>query len=129
VNVTAEEIAQLKNFDDLRSFGRDEEILFSLSRRTRSTLSAAQSDRGCSRDRLFDAIEVCHFTWAHSIRIAGHDESHPGWQPLIATSMRIGCNAFWPHYTSMPMPSALRSRRFLPDLRNGPLRLTSPLRA
>jgi hypothetical protein len=78
LNVTAEEIAQLKNFDDLRRLRRSQGILFSLSRRIRSTFLAAQSDRDCSqRSIVLTRLSSVIFTLAHSIRIAGHNESQP----------------------------------------------------
>ena len=79
LNVTAEEIAQVRNFDDLRRPGRAEGILCSVSRRIRSTFSAAQLDRGWSqRSIVLTRLSSVIFTWARSIRTAGQKESQPG---------------------------------------------------
>ena len=81
LNVTAEEIAQLKNFDDLRRLRRSGGILSSLLRRTRSTFSAAQSGRGCSRRSIvLTRLNSVIFTSGCSIQIVERKK----WQRVLA---------------------------------------------
>jgi hypothetical protein len=128
LNVTAEEVAQLKNFDDVRRLRHAEGILFSLSRRTRSTFRRLNRIAGFSkRSIVLTRLSFVIFTLAHSIRIARAQRVATRFgKPMIATSDAHRLHAFGCHYTSMPMPPALTIENVLAGLRTGPLRLTSP---
>jgi predicted metal-dependent phosphoesterase TrpH len=128
LNVTAEEAAGLKNFDDLRRLRE---------RRGNSILTVAPHPfyifGGSIGARLFaeidcfDAIELCHFHIGpfNPNRRAQRVATRFG-KPMIATSDAHRLHAFGHHYTSMPMPPALTVENVLAGLRSGPLRLTSP---
>ena len=128
LNVTAEEAAGLKNFDDLRRLRE---------RRGNSILTVAPHPfyifGGSIGARLFaeidcfDAIELCHFHIGpfNPNRRAQRVATRFG-KPMIATSDAHRLHAFGRHYTSMPMPPALTVENVLAGLRSGPLRLTSP---
>jgi len=138
LNVTASEVAGLKNFEDLRQL------------RARRGMSATADPSGCGSiftiaphpfyvlggsigPRLleeidcFDAIELCHFHKGllnpnrRAAKVAAQFS-----KPLIATSDAHQLHAFGRHYTSIPRSTALTIENVFAALRQGPLRLTSP---
>ena len=128
LNVTSEEVAQLKNFDDLRRLHAQRgNSIFIIAPHPFYVLGGSIGARLFKEIDCFDAIELCHFhvglfnpNW-RAKRVA----SRFG-KPLIATSDAHRLHAFGQHYTSIPMPPALTVENVLAALRNGPLRLTSP---
>ena len=128
LNATAEEIAQLRNFDDLRRLReRRGNSIFTIAPHPFYVVGGSIGSRLFAEIDCFDAIEVCHFHFG---------PFNPNWRaqrvarrfgkPMIATSDAHRLHAFGRHYTSMPMPPALTVENVLAALRNGPLRLTSP---
>src|SRR6476469_1811587 len=128
LNVTAEEIAQVKNFDDLRRLrARRGNSIFTIAPHPFYVVGGSIGSRLLAEIDCFDAIEVCHFHIGlfnpnrRARRVASRFA-----KPMIATSDAHRLHAFGRHYTSMPMPSALTIENVLAGLRSGPLRLTSP---
>jgi predicted metal-dependent phosphoesterase TrpH len=128
LNVTAEEIAQVKNFDDLRRLrARRGNSIFTIAPHPFYVVGGSIGSRLLAEIDCFDAIEVCHFHIGlfNPNRRARQVATRFG-KPLIATSDAHRLHAFGRHYTSMPMPSTLTIENVLAGLRSGPLRLTSP---
>jgi predicted metal-dependent phosphoesterase TrpH len=128
LNVTAEEISQLKNFDDLRRLrARRGNSIFTIAPHPFYVVGGSIGSRLLAEIDCFDAIEVCHFHFGpfNPNRRARRVATRFG-KPMIATSDAHRLHAFGRHYTSMPMPSALTVENVLAGLRSGPLRLTSP---
>ena len=128
LNVTAEEIAQLKNFDDLRRLrARRGNSIFTIAPHPFYIFGGSIGSRLFAEIDCFDAIEFCHFHIGpfNPNRRAQRVATRFG-KPLIATSDAHRLHAFGRHYTSMPMPPALTVENVLAGLRSGPLRLTSP---
>src|ERR1041385_5223090 len=128
LNVTAEEIAQLKNFDDLRQFrARRGNSIFTVVPHPFYIFGGSIGSRLLAEIDCFDAIEFCHFHIGlfNPNRRAQKMAVRFG-KPLIATSDAHRLHAFGRHYTSMPMPPALTIENIFAGLRSGPLRLTSP---
>lgn len=128
LNVTSEEVAQLKNFDDLRRLRAQRgNSMFTIAPHPFYVLGGSIGARLFREIDCFDAIEICHF----HIGLF-----NPNWRakrvgsrfgkPLIATSDAHRLHAFGQHYTSIPMPPALTVENVFAALLNGPLRLTSP---
>jgi hypothetical protein len=128
LNVTSEEVAQLKNFDDLRRLRAQRgSSIFTIAPHPFYVLGGSIGTRLFREIDCFDAIEICHFhvglfnpNW-RAKRVASRFS-----KPLIATSDAHRLHAFGQHYTSIPMPPALTVENVFVSLRNGPLRLTSP---
>ena len=128
LNVTAEEIAQLKNFDDLRRLrARRGDSIFTIAPHPFYVVGGSIGSRLFAEIDCFDAIECCHFHFGpfNPNRRARRVATRFG-KPLIATSDAHRLHAFGRHYTSMPMPPALTVENVFAGLRSGPLRLTSP---
>jgi hypothetical protein len=128
LNVSPEEIAQLKNFDDLRRLrARRGNSIFMIAPHPFYVVGGSIGSRLISEIDCFDAIEYCHFHFGlfNPNRRAKKMAAKFG-KPLIATSDAHRLHAFGRHYTTMPMPPALTIENVLARLRSGPLRLTSP---
>jgi predicted metal-dependent phosphoesterase TrpH len=128
LNVTAEEIAQLKNFDDLRRLrARRGNTIFTIAPHPFYIVGGSIGTRLFAEIDCFDAIEFCHFHFGpfNPNRRAQRVAIRFG-KPIVATSDAHRLHAFGRHYTSMPMPSALTVENVLAGLRSGPLGLTSP---
>ena len=128
LNVTAEEIAQVKNFDDLRRLrARRGNTIFTIAPHPFYVVGGSIGSRLFEEIDCFDAIEFCHFHIGlfNPNRRAQKMAARFG-KPLIATSDAHRLHAFGRHYTSMPMPPALTVENVFAGLRSGPLRLTSP---
>ena len=128
LNVTAEEIAQVKNFDDLRELRAQRGVsIFTIAPHPFYVFGGSIGSRLFAEIDCFDAIEFCHFHIGpfnpnrRAKRVATRFS-----KPMIATSDAHRLHAFGRHYTSMPMPRALTIEDVLSGLRSGPLRLTSP---
>jgi predicted metal-dependent phosphoesterase TrpH len=128
LNVTAEEIARLRNFDDLRRLrARRGNSIFIIAPHPFYIFGGSIGPRLSAHIDCFDAIELCHFHIGpfNPNRRARRVATRFG-KPMVATSDAHQLHAFGRHYTSMPMPSALTVENVLAGLRTGPLRLTSP---
>jgi len=128
LNVTAEEVTQLKNFDDLRRLRAQRgNSIFTIAPHPFYVVGGSIGSRLFAEIDCFDAIEYCHFHFGpvNPNRWARRVATRFG-KPMIATSDAHRLHAFGRHYTSMPMPPALTVENFLAGLRSGPLRLTSP---
>ena len=128
LNATAEEIAQLRNFDDLRRLrARRGNSIFTIAPHPFYIFGGSIGPRLFSEIDCFDAIELCHFHIGpfNPNRRAQRVAARFG-KPMIATSDAHRLHAFGRHYTSMPMPPALMVENVLAGLRSGPLHLTSP---
>ncbi|PYK38161.1 MAG: hypothetical protein DME49_09055 [Verrucomicrobia bacterium] len=128
LNVTADEIAALKNFDDLRQLrARRGMSIFTIAPHPFYILGGSIGPRLFEEIDCFDAIEVCHFHKGllNPNRRAEKVAARFG-KPLIATSDAHRLNAFGRHYTSIPRPAALTAENVFAALRKGRLRLTSP---
>ncbi len=128
LNVSPEEVAQLKDFDDLRQLrARRGDSVFMIAPHPFYILGGSIGSRLISAIDCFDAIEYCHFhlPLLNPNRRAERVAKRFG-KPLIATSDAHRLHAFGRHYTTMPPPPALTVDNVLAGLRKGPLRLTSP---
>jgi predicted metal-dependent phosphoesterase TrpH len=128
LNVSAEEMAELKSFDDLRRLrARRGDSIFTVAPHPFYRFGGSIGSRLFQEIDCFDAIEFCHFHIGlfnpnrRAKRVASRFD-----KPLIATSDAHRLHAFGRHYTSIPRPSALTLENVFAALRSGPLRLTSP---
>src|SRR6266540_907388 len=128
LNVSAEEMADLTSFDDLRRLrARRGDSIFTIAPHPFYMLGGSIGSRLFQEIDCFDAIEFCHFHVGlfnpnrRAKRVASRFS-----KPLIATSDAHRLHAFGRHYTSIPMPPALTAENVFAALRSGPLRLTSP---
>ena len=128
LNVSAEEIAPLRNLDDLAALRAHRgSSLFTIAPHPFYVLGGSIGGKLVERIDLFDAIELCHF-WSRlfnpnkrAIEIAEQFG-----KPLIATSDAHQLHAFGSNYTSIPQPAELTVENVLGVLRSGRLRLTNP---
>jgi len=128
LNVTAEEVAQLKTFDDLRQLRtRRGNSVFTVAPHPFYIFGGSIGSRLFTEIDCFDAIEFCHFHIGpfNPNRRAQRVAKRFG-KPMIATSDAHRLHAFGRHYTSMSIESALTVENVFTRLRSGPLRLTSP---
>ena len=128
LNVSTEEMAELKSFDDLRRLReRRGGSIFTIAPHPFYMFGGSIGSRLFQEIDCFDAIEFCHFHIGlfNPNRRAKRVASRFG-KPLIATSDAHRLHAFGRHYTSVPMPSVLTLENVFAALRSGPLRLTSP---
>jgi len=128
LNVTGEEIAALKTFNDLRRLrARRGNSIFTIAPHPFYVFGGSIGSRLIAEIDCFDAIELCHFH--HGLfnpnRRAKKVASRFG-KPLIATSDAHRLHAFGRHYTRIPTPPELTLENVLASLRAGPLNLTSP---
>ena len=128
LNVTAEEVGQLRTFDDLRQLrARRGNSVFTIAPHPFYIFGGSIGSRLFAEIDCFDAIEFCHFHIGpfnpnrRAQRVAGRFG-----KPMIASSDAHRLHAFGRHYTSMPKASALTVENVFARLRSGPLRLTSP---
>jgi len=128
LNVTAEEIVGLKNFDDLRQLrARRGLSIFTIAPHPFYVLGGSIGSRLIAEVDCFDAIELCHFHKGllDPNRRAAKVAKRFG-KPLVATSDAHRLHAFGHHYTSIPRPDELTAENVFAALRNGRFRLTSP---
>jgi predicted metal-dependent phosphoesterase TrpH len=128
LNVTVEEMAELKSFDDLRRLrAKRGSSIFTIAPHPFYVFGGSIGSRLLREIDCFDAIEFCHFHTGlfNPNRRAKKVASRFG-KPLIATSDAHRLHAFGRHYSSIPMPPVLTPENVFTALRNGPLRLTSP---
>src|ERR687892_1322662 len=128
LNVTGQEIAELKDFDDLRRLRAQRgNSIFTIAPHPFYVFGSSIGSRLFAEIDCFDAIELCHFHKGlfNPNRRAARVASRFG-KPLIATSDAHRLHAFGRHYTSIPCPAQLTCENVFASLRSGPLRLTSP---
>src|SRR5213082_2778911 len=138
LNVTASEVAGLKNFEDLRQLrarrgmsatadpsGRGS--IFTIAPHPFYIFGGSIGPRLLEEIDCFDAIEICHFHKGllNPNRRATKVALRFG-KPLIATSDAHRLHAFGRHYTSIPRPPELSVENVFSALRIGQIRLTSP---
>jgi predicted metal-dependent phosphoesterase TrpH len=138
LNVTASEVAGLKNFEDLRQLRARRGMsatadpsgggsIFTIAPHPFYVLGGSIGRRLLEEINCFDAIELCHFHKGllnpnrRAAKVAAQFS-----KPLIATSDAHQLHAFGRHYTSIPRSTALTIENVFAALRQGPLRLTSP---
>lgn len=128
LNVTAEEIKELRTFDDLEALrARRGRSLFTIAPHPFYVFGGSIGEKLAERIDCFDAIELCHF-WTRLFNpnrraVEMAERFH---KPLIATSDAHQLHAFGSNYTSIPRPAVLTVENVLETLRRGPLRLTNP---
>ena len=128
LNVTGEEIAGLKNFDDLRRLrARRGSSVFIIAPHPFYVFGSSIGSRLFAEIDCFDAIELCHFhKGLFNLNRRAEKAAARFRKPLIATSDAHRLNAFGRHYTSTPMPPEVTVENVFTALRTGPLNLTSP---
>jgi predicted metal-dependent phosphoesterase TrpH len=128
LNVTAEEVAELRTFDDLAALRAQRgPSLFTIAPHPFYVLGGSVGEKLVEKIDCFDAIELCHF-WTRLInpnRRAIEMAERFG-KPLIATSDAHQLHAFGSNYTSIPRPEKLTVENIIEALRRGPHRLTNP---
>lgn len=128
LNVTADEVKDLRTFDDLKALrARRGPSLFTIAPHPFYVLGGSIGEKLVERIDCFDAIELCHF-WTRLINPNRRavEMAERFQKPLIATSDAHQLHAFGSNYTSMPRPAELTVENVLETLRRGPLRLTNP---
>src|SRR5881296_3276555 len=128
LNVTGEEIAGLKDFDDLRRLrARRGSSVFIIAPHPFYVFGSSIGSRLFAEIDCFDAIELCHFhKGLFNLNRRAEKAAARFRKPLIATSDAHRLHAFGNHYTSIPMPPELTVENVFAALRAGPLSLTSP---
>ena len=128
LNVTAEEVAELKNFEDVRKLrARRGLSIFAFAPHPFFVLGGSIGNRLLKEIDCFDAIELCHFHKGlfdlnrRAVRVAAQFG-----KPLLATSDAHQLHAFGRHYTSIPRPGQLTIENVFAALRKGPRRVASP---
>jgi predicted metal-dependent phosphoesterase TrpH len=128
LNVTAAEVAELKDFEDLRRLrARRGLSIFTIAPHPFYVLGGSIGPRLFDEIDCFDAVEFCHFHKGllnpnrRAAKVAAQFN-----KPLIATSDAHQLHAFGRHYTSISRPNALTIDNVFAALREGPLRITSP---
>ena len=128
LNVTAAEVAALKNFEDLRRLRAWRgSSMFTIAPHPFYVLGGSIGPRLLDEIDCFDAIELCHFhKWFLNPNRRAVAVAKEFNKPLIATSDAHRLHAFGRHYTSMPRPRTMTIESVFAALRTGPLGLTSP---
>ena len=128
LNVTRDDIATLRNFDDVRQLrARRGENIFTFAPHPFYKLGGSIGERLLREIDCFDAIEVCHFYRGvfnpnrRAIEVAREFS-----KPLVATSDAHQLHAFGDHYTMIPRPAELAPASVFAALRSGEVRLNSP---
>ncbi len=129
LNLSAEEAATLKNFDDVRRLRAARgDSLFTFAPHPFYIMGGSIGGKRLVENiDCFDAIEVCHFHkgWFDRNRPARKVAARFG-KPLLASSDAHQLEAFGSHYTSIPRPPELTPENIFAALRAGRGRLTSP---
>src|SRR2546429_5734223 len=128
LNVTGKEIAELKNFGDLRRLrARRGTSVLTIAPHPFYVFGGSIGSRLLTEIDCFDAIELCHFhKGLFNLNRRAEKVAARFGKPLIATSDAHQLSAFGRHYTSMPRPSPLTAETVLAHLRAGVLRINSP---
>lgn len=128
LNVSAEEVARLKSFDDLRDLrSRRGSSIFTIAPHPFYVLGGSIGARLFDEIDCFDAIEYCHFhhRFLNPNRRAEKTAKRYN-KPMIATSDAHQFHAFGRHYTTIFRPFDLTVESVFEELRAGRMRLTSP---
>jgi hypothetical protein len=128
LNVTGDEVAQLKDFDDLRQLRtRRGSSIFTIAPHPFYVFGSSIGERLFAEIDCFDAIELCHFHKGlfNPNRRAERVARQFG-KPLIATSDAHQLHAFGHHYTGIQVQGDLTLENVLAALRSGPLQINSP---
>src|SRR5205809_5046816 len=107
LNVTSEEVAQLRNFDDLRRLRAQRgDSIFTIAPHPFYVLGGSIGSRLFQEIDCFDAIEICHFHKGllNPNRRAASVAARFG-KPMVATSDAHQLHGFGRHYTSIRRPS------------------------
>src|SRR5947199_1595369 len=128
LNVTAAEVAGLRNFDDVRQLrARRGLSIFTFAPHPFYVLGGSIGERLLDEIDCFDAIELCHFhKGLFNLNRRAVKVAEQFGKPLIATSDAHQLHAFGRHYTSIPRPGELTSENIFAALRSGPRRAISP---
>jgi len=128
LNVTAEEIAGLKDFNDLRQLRAQRGTsIFTIAPHPFYVFGGSIGSRLSEEIDCFDAIEICHFHKGlfnpnrRAVKVARRFG-----KPLIATSDAHRLHAFGRHYTIIPRPPKLSAEHVFAVLRRAQIRLASP---
>src|SRR5438128_10821274 len=127
LNVTPKEIAELRNFDDLRQLRAQRgDSIFTIAPHPFYVFGGSIGPRLLENIDCFDAIEICHFHKGlfNPNRRAAKVARRFG-KPLIATSDAHRLDAFGRHYTSIPRPAELPFENVLTALRRERISLTT----
>src|SRR6266699_3616705 len=129
LNVTGKEIAELKNFGDLRRLrARRGTSVFTIAPHPFYVFGSSIGSRLLTEIDCFDAIELCHFhKGLFNLNRRAEKVAARFGKPLIATSDAHRLHAFGSHYTSIPMPPELTVENVFAALRGCPFNLTSPI--
>ena len=128
LNVTPKEIAELRNFDDLRQLRAQRgDSIFTIAPHPFYVFGGSIGPRLLENIDCFDAIEICHFHKGlfNPNRRAAKVARRFG-KPLVATSDAHRLDAFGRHYTNIPRPAELTFENVLTALRSERITLTSP---
>ena len=128
LNVTGKEIAELKNFGDLRRMrARRGTSVFTIAPHPFYVFGSSIGSRLLTEIDCFDAIELCHFHkgFFNPNRRAMKVAEKFG-KPLVATSDAHQLSAFGRHYTTIPRPSSLTAESIFAQLRAGRSGINSP---
>jgi predicted metal-dependent phosphoesterase TrpH len=128
LNVTGEEVADLKNFDDLRRLRAERgNSMFTIAPHPFYVFGSSIGARLFAEIDCFDAIELCHFHKGFfNPNRRAEEVARRFRKPLIATSDAHQLHAFGRHYTSVQVPAPLTVENLFAALRSGPIRITSP---
>src|SRR6266550_2245252 len=109
LNVSGEEIAALKNFDDLRRLrARRGTSIFTIAPHPFYVFGSSIGSRLVTEIDCFDAIEFCHFhKGLFNLNRRAEKVASCFGKPLIATSDAHRLQAFGRNYTSIPKPPEL----------------------
>src|SRR5881392_3843028 len=128
LNVTPKEIAELRNFDDLRQLRAQRgDSIFTIAPHPFYVFGGSIGPRLLENIDCFDAIEICHFHKGlfNPNRRAARVAARFG-KPMVATSDAHRLHGFGRNYTSIPRPSELTVGNIFAALRNERIILTSP---
>jgi predicted metal-dependent phosphoesterase TrpH len=129
LNITADEAATLRDFDDLRRLRKARgESVFTFAPHPFYVLGGSIGGARLRQNiDCFDAIEICHFHKGplDPNRPARAVAAQHG-KPLLATSDAHRLEAFGKHYTSIPRPPELTPESVFAALRSGAGEITSP---
>jgi predicted metal-dependent phosphoesterase TrpH len=128
LNVTAEEIAALNDFDDLRRLhAKRGNSIFIIAPHPFYVFGSSIGARLFNEIDCFDAIEFCHFhKGLFNPNRRAQKVARQFAKPLIATSDAHQLHAFGHHYTSIQAPAERTVENVLAALRSGPLKIVSP---
>jgi predicted metal-dependent phosphoesterase TrpH len=128
LNVTADDIADLRTFDDVRRLRAQRgDSIFTFAPHPFYVLGGSIGDRLLKEIDCFDAIEICHFYKGvfnpnrRAMQVARQFE-----KPLVATSDAHQLHAFGSNYTSIRRPADLTVENVFDALRTGEVRLNNP---